>query len=70
MSIRHTTKKYLFHIWEATLSIGRFTEGLDAETFGSNELIQAAVERKFEVIGETLLVANISFAGVGSPRPG
>ena len=36
------------------MSIGRITEGLAAETFGSNELIQAAVERKFEVIGEAL----------------
>ena len=54
MSIRQTTKKCLFDIWEAALSIERFTEGIDAEMFGANELIQAAVERKFEVIGEAL----------------
>jgi len=36
------------------LSVEQFTEGIDADIFASNDLIQAAVERKFEVIGEAL----------------
>lgn len=31
-----------------------FTTGLDVTAYQNNELVQAAVERKFEVIGEAL----------------
>ncbi|WP_346308623.1 HepT-like ribonuclease domain-containing protein [Limnohabitans sp.] len=36
------------------MSIQTFTTGLDVTAYQNNELVQAAVERKFEVIGEAL----------------
>ena len=38
----------------AGADIMRFTKDLNADTYASNKLIQAAVERKFEIIGEAL----------------
>src|SRR5512133_846787 len=34
--------------------IGRFLGGMPAEEYRSNELVRAAVERQFEIIGEAL----------------
>ena len=39
---------------EAALAIQSFTAGLDVASYENNQLVQAAVERKFEVIGEAL----------------
>ena len=39
---------------QACEAIGRFVDGLDAASYAQNALITAAVERKFEVIGEAL----------------
>ena len=39
---------------EAALAIQTFTAGLDADEFDASPLVQAAVERKIEVIGEAL----------------
>lgn len=47
-------RAFLWDAREAALSIQRFIKGMDADSFSSNELVQAAVERKFEVIGESL----------------
>lgn len=38
----------------AALDIARFTEGMNRETYLGNALTQAAVERKFEIVGEAL----------------
>lgn len=47
-------RAFLWDVREAALAIQTFTENMDAHTYCNNELVQAAVERKFEVIGEAL----------------
>ena len=47
-------RAFLWDVREAAQAIRSFTAGLDAKAYVSNELVQAAVERKFEVIGEAL----------------
>jgi uncharacterized protein with HEPN domain len=47
-------RSYLWDIQDAANAIGRFTSGLNAGTFAENEVVHAAVERKFEIIGEAL----------------
>ena len=49
-----TVRKHLFDIAEAAGKIMEFTAGSTLATFSSNDLLQAAVERKFEIIGEAL----------------
>lgn len=39
---------------EAAQAIQSFTTGLDSKAYVGNEMVQAAVGRKFEVIGEAL----------------
>jgi len=39
---------------ESALAIQSFTSGMDAIAYAGNAMAQAAVERKFEVIGEAL----------------
>lgn len=43
---------YLGHIVDAIARIGRYTDGLDEATFLHDELIQDAVIRNLEIIGE------------------
>ncbi len=43
---------YLTHILEAIKRIDRYTEDLDEVAFLSNQLVQDAVIRNFEIIGE------------------
>lgn len=43
---------YLGHILEAIERIGRYTAGLDEATFKQNSMVQDAVIRNFEIIGE------------------
>ena len=45
---------FLWCVQHATDAIVRFTAGLDARAYADNEVITAAVERKFEIIGEAL----------------
>lgn len=47
-------RAFLWDVREAALAIQTFTTGLDINAYENNELVQAAVERKFEVIGEAL----------------
>jgi uncharacterized protein with HEPN domain len=44
--------EYLEHIRDAIERIERYTKAMDEQAFLSNELIQDAVLRNFEVIGE------------------
>jgi uncharacterized protein with HEPN domain len=48
------TKKYLYDILEATENIEEYTSGLTYREYLADSMIQAAVERKFEIIGEAL----------------
>ncbi len=47
-------RAFLWDVRESTLAIQAFTEGMDAAAYAGNAMAQAAVERKFEVIGEAL----------------
>ncbi len=49
-----TLALFFWDVREAVLAIQIFTAGLDITAYENNELVQAAVERKFEVIGEAL----------------
>ena len=47
-------RAYLWDARESALAIQSFTAGMDAVSYASNPMAQAAVERKFEIIGEAL----------------
>lgn len=47
-------RKYLFDILEAARSIEHYTAGLMYADYLTNNMAQAAVERKFEINGEAL----------------
>ena len=47
-------RAWLWDIQAAADAIDRFTRELDGLAYGSSELVTAAVERKFEIIGEAL----------------
>ena len=47
-------RSYLWDMREAAEDIARFTAGMDASGFAESALVRAAVERKFEIIGEAL----------------
>lgn len=47
-------RAYLWDVRQAAQAIQAFTAGMDATAFDANPMAQAAVERKFEVIGEAL----------------
>lgn len=47
-------RAFLWDVRESILSIQSFTSGIDAQIYANNEMVQAAVERKFEIIGEAL----------------
>lgn len=52
--MRRDPRAFLWDVREAAQAIQSFTAGLDAKAYVNSELVQAAVERKFEVIGEAL----------------
>jgi len=49
MSIPLRAKKHLYDILEALDAIHSFTEGMGENEFLNDALVQAAVERKFEI---------------------
>jgi uncharacterized protein with HEPN domain len=48
------TKKCLCDVLDSARAIQKFTDGMDFEAFQDNDQVQAAVERKFEIVGEAL----------------
>ncbi|HEX7343817.1 MAG TPA: HepT-like ribonuclease domain-containing protein [bacterium] len=48
------TQKHLFDVLEAVKEIEAYVLGIDYVAFLSQSVTQAAVERKFEIIGEAL----------------
>lgn len=69
MSSLHTIEKLLFDALSAAKSIQEFSATLTKETFISNELIQSACERKFEIIGEALNRLRKQFPEVAAEIP-
>lgn len=47
-------RAFLWDVRESALAIQSFTAGMDVAAYAANPMAQAAVERKFEVIGEAL----------------
>lgn len=45
-------RAFLWDVREAAFAILNFTTGLDVTAYKNNELVQAAIERKFEVFGK------------------
>lgn len=43
---------YLAHIKDALQQITRYTEGMDSKAFLGNRMVQDAVIRQFEIVGE------------------
>jgi uncharacterized protein with HEPN domain len=52
--MQHDAEKYLIDILEAAADIQLFAEGMTYDEYHANRLVKAAVERKFEIIGEAL----------------
>lgn len=48
------SRKYLYDIGEAAHSLEKFVAGKTFDDYRCNALLQAAVERKFEIIGEAI----------------
>ena len=46
--------KYLHDILQAVEKILAFTAGVDFQRYSSDDLLQSAVERQFEIAGEAL----------------
>ena len=47
-------RAFLWDVRESALAIQAFTADMDVAAYAANEMAQAAVERKFEIIGEAL----------------
>lgn len=52
--MNHRAIKRLVDAIQSIEAIERFTADIDLEAYLENELLQAAIERKFEVLGEAL----------------
>lgn len=50
--MKRDAKTYLHDIYEACEYIQTFTQGMSIEDYRQSELVRAAVERKFAIIGE------------------
>jgi len=61
--------KYLYDIREAALKIRRFTDGKAEGDYLSDELLQSATERQFEIIGEAVNKLCKEFPNVGQSIP-
>jgi len=53
--MKRDAKTHLHDIQEAGRQIQAFTQGMSLEDYCGNELVRAACERKFAVIGEALV---------------
>ena len=59
--MQHDVDKLIFDIRTAAHDIQQFVTGLSFDEYHANKLVKAAVERKFEVIGEAMnRLANLS----------
>lgn len=47
-------RAFLWDVRESAIQIERFVAGMDAPAYAANAMAQAAVERKFKIIGEAL----------------
>lgn len=52
--MRRDPRTLLWDVRDAAEAITAFTAGMDADAYVASPLVRAAVERKFEIIGEAL----------------
>ncbi len=52
--MQHDAEKYLVDILDAANDIAEFSDGMSFDDYHENKLVKAAVERKFEIIGEAI----------------
>lgn len=52
--MQRDARAFLWDAQEAAKQIQSFTAGMDASAYAANAMAQAAVERRFEIIGEAL----------------
>jgi uncharacterized protein with HEPN domain len=52
--MRRDVRAYLWDVQQAADAISKFSSGLDLAAYSRSELVQSAIERKFEIIGEAL----------------
>ncbi len=52
--MQRDARAFLWDVRESALAIQSFIAGMDATAYAGNAMAQAAVERKFEIIGEAL----------------
>lgn len=53
-------KKYLYDIADSIDSIEKYLDGkLDFNAYSSNKMLRRAVEREFEIIGETMKLFGV-----------
>jgi uncharacterized protein with HEPN domain len=57
-------RAFLWEIVEAANQIQEFVKGITFEDYSRNSMMKAAVERKFEIIGEALRQASHQYPGV------
>ncbi|MEQ1591210.1 MAG: DUF86 domain-containing protein [Thiobacillaceae bacterium] len=60
---------YLSHILEAIERIDRYTEDIDEVAFLQNEMVQDAVIRNFEIIGEACHNIEVHFPDFTATHP-
>ena len=60
---------YLAHIVDALEQISTYTNGMDDEAFRANRLVQDAVIRQFEIVGEATKNLSVGFRESHSGLP-
>ena len=63
------TKKRLLDAFNACRAIRQFTAGKDFTAYTADSMLKAAVERKFEILGEALSRAEESDPGLAAKLP-
>ena len=67
--MNNEAKRRLQHALDACYLINQFVSGRTLEDYESDEMLRAAVERKFEIIGEALNQAEIADETVSDDIP-
>ena len=67
--MRPDARVLLADVDSAATDIARFTEGMNRETYARDARTQAAVERKFEIIGEALNRLHQTFPEIAERIP-
>lgn len=65
--MRRDPRTLLWDVREAADAIAAFTAGMDVDAYVGDALVRAAVERKFEIIGEALNRLSKEDPGLAGP---